>query len=307
MLASPAPTIRSISSNRVGRDFVVGDIHGCMSALRALLRKVSFHTARDRLFSVGDLVDRGPASIQALELLREPWFFAVRGNHEQMLIDHLRRPDANKAHDSRWLRGAYSSFTERQQFASYWLPKLDRLPLVLSVGMEDTDPSRQFYVVHAEILEDKAYVTQEMISSWSFERPGKARQRAIWGRSLISAWWEGRPVERAHVSNLPIIVCGHTMLDHPYQIARQAFIDRGAYLAYDMSALDKVRQAYPTMKPGLCLFEPATASCWTLDSRNGDNLEEMLLNGNEKSFSRHQRDRSRLSDIAGNPIRSARR
>lgn len=277
MISSPAPTVRSISANKVGRDFVVGDVHGCVSALRALLKKVEFHPSRDRLFSVGDLVDRGPSSMEALELLRNPWFFAVRGNHEQMLIDHLRRPDVNKPNDNRWLRNAYVTFTERQEFASYWLPKLDRLPLVLAVGMEDPDPGKQFYVVHAEILEDRASVTSDMIASWSFERPLKARHRAVWGRSLISAWFDGMPVERAHVPDLPIIVCGHSIVSQPRKLARQAFIDRGAYLAYDLSALEKMRKIYPSMTPGMCLFEPATFRCWTIDSRTGDNINEKLV------------------------------
>lgn len=277
MLSSPAPSVRMISSNKVGRDFVVGDLHGCVSALRTLLRGVGFHTARDRLFSVGDLPDRGPASIEALELLREPWFFAVRGNHEQILIDHLRRPDMNKANDTRWLRSACLSITERQQFASYWLPKLDRLPLVMAVGLDDPDPRKRFYVVHAEILEDRASVTQEMILNWSFERPGKARHRAMWGRSLITAWWDGRPVKRAHVQDLPLIVCGHTVVDRPRKLARQVFIDRGAYLAHDIPGLGKTRQFYPSLTPGLCLFEPAAMKCWVVDTRTGDPLEEKIL------------------------------
>lgn len=272
-----APSTRFVSSNRVGRDFVVGDIHGCMPALRALLRQVDFHAARDRLFSVGDLIDRGPASVEALSLLREPWFMAVRGNHEQMLIDHLRRPDQQPAHDGVWLSRAYRSFTERQQFAARWLPALDRLPLVLGVGLDDSDPSRRFYVVHAEILEDRASVTQKMIANWSFERPERASQRALWGRSLVRAWWEGRPVARAHVPELPLIVCGHTVLPAPRQLARQAFIDRGAYLAYDLFALDKARGETPTLRPALCMIEPATLKCWSVDAANGSDIQEGLL------------------------------
>ena len=45
------------SVNRKGRDFIVGDLHGCVDALRYLLREIAFDPASDRLFSVGDLVD----------------------------------------------------------------------------------------------------------------------------------------------------------------------------------------------------------------------------------------------------------
>ena len=80
---------KSFLQNVAGRDYIVGDIHGCFSRLQAHLDQLGFDAAVDRLFSVGDLVDRGPESAQALEWLDKPWFHAVRGNHEQMAIDHV--------------------------------------------------------------------------------------------------------------------------------------------------------------------------------------------------------------------------
>jgi serine/threonine protein phosphatase 1 len=73
--------------NDQGRDFVVGDIHGMFQHLTQLLDKIGFDEEHDRLFSVGDLVDRGPESKRALEWLDKPWFYACRGNHEQFAID----------------------------------------------------------------------------------------------------------------------------------------------------------------------------------------------------------------------------
>lgn len=75
-------------ANTVGRDFAVGDIHGCFTALSEALDDLGFNYNTDRLFSVGDLVDRGPESNLATEWLKYPWFHAVRGNHEQMAIDY---------------------------------------------------------------------------------------------------------------------------------------------------------------------------------------------------------------------------
>ena len=73
--------------NKSGRDFVVGDLHGCIDEFEALLKQVDFDYSKDRMFSVGDLVDRGPDSMACLRLLREPWFHAVMGNHEDMMLD----------------------------------------------------------------------------------------------------------------------------------------------------------------------------------------------------------------------------
>ncbi|MCA4078770.1 metallophosphoesterase, partial [Pseudomonas kurunegalensis] len=57
--------IKRFAANRAGRDFAVGDIHGHFTRLQAALDSAGFDPAIDRLFSVGDLVDRGPDSLAA--------------------------------------------------------------------------------------------------------------------------------------------------------------------------------------------------------------------------------------------------
>lgn len=78
-----------LSRNDLGRDFVVGDLHGHRAWLELALDEVGFDAARDRLLSVGDLVNRGPDSLGTLALIEQPWFRAVLGNHELMLLNHL--------------------------------------------------------------------------------------------------------------------------------------------------------------------------------------------------------------------------
>lgn len=64
--------LKHFTVNTAGRDFAVGDIHGHFTRLQVALDAVSFDPAVDRLFSVGDLVDRGPESEQVLEWLAKP-------------------------------------------------------------------------------------------------------------------------------------------------------------------------------------------------------------------------------------------
>ena len=74
--------------NDRGKDYVVGDLHGCYDMLMDQLLAINFNFAYDRLFCCGDLIDRGDKSLECLLLMYEPWFFSVRGNHEQMMIDY---------------------------------------------------------------------------------------------------------------------------------------------------------------------------------------------------------------------------
>lgn len=83
----PSSPVLRLPRNLKGRSLLVGDVHGQFSGLRAALERVGFNPdAGDRLISVGDLVDRGPESDAAIDWLAYPWFFPVRGNHEDMAI-----------------------------------------------------------------------------------------------------------------------------------------------------------------------------------------------------------------------------
>ena len=79
----------TLGINEVGRDFVIGDIHGKYDQLMLGLSKVNFNFEKDRLIAVGDLIDRGPQNMECLELIDEEWFYTVIGNHEIMMADAL--------------------------------------------------------------------------------------------------------------------------------------------------------------------------------------------------------------------------
>jgi len=85
--SSSGPPVHRYPLNTRGRDFVVGDIHGCFALLDAELAAQGFDPARDRLFSVGDLVDRGEESPAVLDAVHRHQIKAVRGNHEEMILD----------------------------------------------------------------------------------------------------------------------------------------------------------------------------------------------------------------------------
>lgn len=100
--------------------FAIGDVQGCFDELQALLERIGFNPTQDRLWFVGDLVNRGPKSLEVLRFVKELGDRAVvvLGNHDLHLItqfegferkreddtftDVLGAPDAKALVD--WLR-----------------------------------------------------------------------------------------------------------------------------------------------------------------------------------------------------------
>ena len=119
-------------------DFVIGDIHGCFEALRTVLKKVSFNARRDRLITTGDLVNRGPDSLQTLRFCYQlgSHFLTVLGNHDLHLLAvarGARLPSISDKFD------AILQAPDRDKLLNW----LQRQPLLINI--------KQYTVVHAGI------------------------------------------------------------------------------------------------------------------------------------------------------------
>ena len=64
-MTSEPPRIVAFEANTIGRDFVCGDIPGSFATVAHALETLGVDPARDRRFSVGDLIDHGTRSEDA--------------------------------------------------------------------------------------------------------------------------------------------------------------------------------------------------------------------------------------------------
>lgn len=207
--------VQIFEENRRGTDWVVGDIHGCFTKLETELYTLGFDESKDRLFSVGDLVDRGPESEKCLEWLDKPWFHAVRGNHEQLLIDGYKL-DGNDA--ALHYRNGGQWFFHIQDFMQpAYVDYLGSLPVLIEiktsfgkVGIVHAEP----YILNWDILKSEVMREDE-----------NTLQGCIWSRTKVRS----KSVEI--VKNIDKVYCGHTVLDKsivPYTLGNTVYLDSGA-------------------------------------------------------------------------------
>ncbi len=237
--------VQRYERNPRGRDFVVGDIHGCFDQLRQALDAVEFVRETDRLFSVGDLIDRGPRSTETLQWLARPWFHACVGNHEHMA---LRSPYDYSAMLN-WVRvngGEWWVELETEARMEY-LSAFQQLP----VAMEVETRHGRVGIVHADVPEN---LTWQAFLDALEAGDHAARETAVWSRRRADGLVSG-PVE-----GIDRLVCGHTIT--PDRRIRTAvnvwFIDTGAYLSggrgghLTLLALDSLFQnrAAQAVRPG---------------------------------------------------------
>ena len=71
--------------------YIVGDIQGCFDELIQLLSLANFNERTDELWVAGDLVARGPKSLQTLRFLKKLDAKVILGNHDLHLTCHLHR------------------------------------------------------------------------------------------------------------------------------------------------------------------------------------------------------------------------
>jgi serine/threonine protein phosphatase 1 len=210
------------SANTRGRDFAVGDIHGHFQRLEQALDQLGFDPTVDRLFSVGDLVDRGPDSASVLHWLAQPWFFAVQGTHEALTLQLVDGHAHLNLDDYRHSGGGWfidSPPAVRAQYAE----RLRQLP----VALEIETPGGLVGLVHADCPFTSWTRLRRYLQTFSLQDP-RTRDPAV---DDIFQWSRNRLKRRdfSGVKDVRAVVVGHTPLRHARQLGNVFHIDTAGW------------------------------------------------------------------------------
>lgn len=198
-----------IKANTKGRDFVVGDLHGHYKDLTQALEKIKFNKNKDRLFSVGDMINRGPDNVKCLKLLQKKWFFAVLGNHEILMLNALMNDQCYPE----WIKKGGHWFEElppkKQDKIRRLIKKyLSKLPHSLTIQSKNMS----YGICHADPPRN-----------WRRIQKNKCLKQLIWGRSRI------RQNYKKTVKNIDRVFVGHTNQKRVKILGNVIYLDTAVY------------------------------------------------------------------------------
>ncbi len=240
--------VQYLFSNYQGRDFVCGDIHGCFELLEQRLSELEFNPQKDRLFSVGDIIDRGAESALALDYLKKSWFYCVRGNHEQMFLNWVMDEYPISTYNSfcmhiynggDWVADYLNvslktleldienavDLHEQYPSLQLWIDALNKLPYAIEIKT----PTQTVGIVHAEIPQDIKWSSLEA-ELHKFETINSV----LFSRKYINSL----KFYKYTIEGIDAIYCGHSIVDHPKQTNNIHYIDTGAYASNHLTLIE---------------------------------------------------------------------
>ena len=197
--------------------FVIGDIHGRADLLDHALREAPVGA---QIVCVGDYVDRGPDSASVLQaLLNRPDVLCLKGNHEEMMLSFIDRPDQRAA---AWLKNGgvetLQSFgipdarlTEDGDTLHSW-----RETLVRALGPDLIAWLRALPLLHATGNVAIVHAAADPALPMS----GQSEETLLWGHPDF---------RRTRRRDGTWIVHGHTVVAEPIMTQGVISIDTGAY------------------------------------------------------------------------------
>ena len=197
------------------RTIVIGDVHGCAEEFEALLKGLKLKP-KDRVYQVGDLINRGPDSHRVLKLAYKYDVRPVLGNHEVRLLQ------SRKENNTESLK-SYDHDTLLQLTKTDW-KFLEKLPPYIY------KPKHKTVIVHAGFLPEPAWYEQDIETITQIQvidANGKpARQDASSAAATWAEYWHG----------LPFVVYGHNARPKVFRHPGSIGIDTGCVYGGHLTA-----------------------------------------------------------------------
>ncbi len=242
----------SLPSGPAGqRGYIIGDVHGCLNELVALLRLIKEDVANspaadNYIVFLGDLIDRGPSSAHVLELLRQykPDFATpvfLKGNHEELFLKILEgRMDLLES----WFR-----FGGRDCARSYGVDNLGSVFL----NPEQVIDNLIDRVPQSHIDFQETFATMYEFGDFVCVHAGILPKTKLADQKDKDLMWIREPFLSYKKPHEKVVIHGHTIVEEPEFFPNRIAIDTGAYksgvlacLRIDGEKTSLIKTASPT-------------------------------------------------------------
>ncbi len=236
---------------------IIGDVHGCFYELVELMEQLGYvvsqsdgaysvSSAADRkLVFVGDLVDRGPETVQVLRfvsgMVHSGQAFCVPGNHDMKLVRALRGRDVKRTH------GLAETMEQLGQESDAL--RIDVAKFLDGLVSHYVFDDGNLVVAHAGLKE-----------SMHGRGSGAVREFALFGETTGETDEFGLPVRynwSADYRGKALVVYGHTPVPEPLFLNNTVNIDTGCVFGGQLTALRYPEREIVSVKAHRTYYEPA--------------------------------------------------
>ena len=224
------------------RFLIVGDVHGQFDMLQRVLAAAEYDEHLDVLIGVGDLIDRGPQSVEVVRFFSSSARrFCTMGNHEAYLLEAGGVP--TDAHAWCANGGDWAMWAEPQDIA-YCYKALSEFPISIELFVDQ--PALRIGIIHAEVPEGLSWADIyrlrvdrddfRSMASLPVDEWLRGRHR-IKSAALAQAFLDepnGAFPFGTDVVNTPgidLVISGHSILNlrRPFRSGNHLWIDTGAF------------------------------------------------------------------------------
>ncbi len=210
------------------RHLIVGDLHGRYDEFMQLLEIANYDPTKDVIYSVGDIIDRGPKSVECMEFFQRERCYAIKGNHELMMME--------SEWFATWLNNGgmecMDSLEKHNYTTETFINLFRNFPWVIDVG--ENDEKHAFRLVHAEMPPEwpESYFQRTLNEALNSDDTSFAR--LLWSRKLITA--ARKNVDNLQPANTGIefhseryraVFTGHSYAEKAFTCGDHWFIDTG--------------------------------------------------------------------------------
>jgi serine/threonine protein phosphatase 1 len=207
ILISKLTVHEAIGRNQNGIDWLCGDLHGQYDALQSALSDAGFRSDCDRLFLLGDVIDRGPKSQELLNwVLSTDYVYSLMGNHELMFVASSFNSGYRDRH--RAIGGEWVDHIDFSEYRKLTTRCVQQMPLTITLACDNYSLG----LVHAQSPADNWLDVQQAVPSEKF--------------SIDCTWpWNRAQGSDQTIAGVTAVVSGHIGTANVIQKGNQIWID----------------------------------------------------------------------------------